>query len=390
MRLALTGAMVHAEGRLQDGAAVLVADGAIAGIVPDTAVPEEYAPVRLPGGILAAGFVDVQVNGGGGVLLNETPTVAGVRAIADAHAGFGTTGMLPTVITDRPEITWAAVEAVRQARAGGASSVLGIHVEGPFIDVKRKGAHPEACMRGLGSEDLERLARAARGPDSCGAVLLTVSPAHVPPEMIEKLVSAGVTVSLGHAEATADQAVAALAAGASGFTHLFNAMSQLGHRAPGMVGAALADPAAYCGLIADGFHVDPLALRVALRAKPADRLVLVSDAMPPAAGGPDHFALQGRAVERRDGRLVLGDGTLAGSNLTMDEAVRFAVQRLGVPLATALAMASAHPAAWVGLTHQVGRVATGLRADLVLLGGNLAVRQVWLAGRPLHASPLDA
>jgi N-acetylglucosamine-6-phosphate deacetylase len=383
MPFALSGATIHADGRLQDGMAVLVTDGIIDGLAPELAIPEEYEVVRLPGGFLVAGFVDLQVNGGGGVLLNDTPTAAGVRGIADAHAAFGTTGMLPTVITDRPEVTWAAVDAVRQARAEGAASVLGIHVEGPFIDLSRKGAHPPECIRDLAPEDFEHLARAARGPESCGAVLLTLSPAHVSPATIEKLVAAGVTVSLGHSEASADQAVAALAAGASGFTHLFNAMSQLSHRSPGMVGAALAEPSAYCGVIADGYHVDPLALRVAVAAKPADRLVLVSDAMPPAAGGPDRFALQGRAVERRDGRLVLADGTLAGSNLTMDEAVRFAVQRLGVPLVTALSMASAHPAAWIGLGHMTGRIAPRLRADLVLLGRDLGVRRVWVAGRSL-------
>lgn len=385
MRFALVGArLATPDGALSPGT-VLVEDGRIAQVA-DRPPPRDLEVVRLDGGILSPGFVDVQVNGGGGVLLNDTPTPEGVRAIAEAHARFGTTGLLPTVITDRPEVTWAAVDAVRRARSAGAAQVLGIHIEGPFLDARRRGAHPAGCIRPIEEDDIDRLARAAGGPESCGSVLLTVSPAHVPPEVIERLVAAGVTVSLGHSDAAADQALAALAAGASGFTHLFNAMSQLAHRAPGMVGAALASPDAYCGFIADGFHVDPLALRIALAAKSASHMVLVSDAMPPAAGGPDRFELQGRVVLRREGRLALADGTLAGSNLTMDEAVRYAVERLGVPIPDALAMATASPAAWIRLAGQVGRLAPGLAASLVHLDENLAVRRVWIAGEPVTLS----
>lgn len=386
MTLAFTGARVPVgEGRLEPRAVVM--EGGQISAVLDGPAPAGLPVEVLPGGILSAGFVDIQVNGGGGVLLNESATPEGVAAIAGAHARHGTTGLLPTVISDVREITWAAVDAVRRARAAGSAGVLGIHIEGPFLDPVRRGAHPPDCIRTIDEDDIGRLARAARGPDRCGAVLLTLSPAHVPPAVIERLVAAGVTVSLGHSDATADQALAALAAGASGFTHLFNAMSQLGHRAPGMVGAALASPEAYSGLIADGYHVDPVAARVALAAKPASRVVLVSDAMPPAAGGPDRFMLQGREVRRRDGRLVLADGTLAGSNLTLDEAVRFAVTRLGVPVADALAMAGANPAAWVGLADRVGHVAPGQAASLVHLDDDLAVRRVWIGGREVALPP---
>ena len=389
MAFALTGARVHVDGALRDGLAVVVDGDRIAAVAPASTLAPGLDRVDLGGGILASGYVDLQVNGGGGVLLNDTPTPEAVAAIAAAHRAYGTTGLLPTVITDRPEVTYAAIDAVVRARAAGAREVLGTHVEGPFIDPKRRGAHPADCIRPIGTEDVDRLARAV-GPAGCGAVLLTVSPAHVAPETIAKLVAGGVTVSLGHSEATAEQALAALAAGATGFTHLFNAMSPLGHRAPGMVGVALTTAEAYCGVIADGHHVDPLALKVALAAKPADRIVLVSDAMPPAAGGPDRFALQGRPVTRRAGRLDLDDGTLAGSNLTMAEAVRFVVHRLGVPVDTALAMAAANPVAWIGRSDTVGRIAPGLRADLVHLGDDLVVRTSWVAGARFASADRDA
>jgi N-acetylglucosamine-6-phosphate deacetylase len=375
MSFVLTGARILTPSGFAEGLSVLVEGGRVAAVMPEAAAPDGV-PVRdLHGGILAPGFVDVQVNGGGGVLLNEDPTPRGVRAIAAAHRRFGTTGMLPTVITDAPEVMRAAADAVARARREGAPGVLGIHIEGPFIDIRRKGAHPPERIRPLGEEDLAWLT----GLD-CGAVLLTVSPADVPPETIRRLVRAGIVVSLGHSEATDAQALAALEAGATGFTHLFNAMSQLGHRSPGMVGAALSSPTAYAGLIADGFHVDDTALKVALAAKPHDRLVLVTDAMPPAAGGPDVFALQGREATRRDGKLVLADGTLAGSTLTMDEAVRFAVERLGVPVEEALAMASANPANWIGLGGELGRIEAGYRASLVHLGDDLSVRSTWIEG----------
>lgn len=380
MVFALSGARVLVDGALEDGLAVVVDGDRIVSVGAADALPAGIERIALAGGMLAPGLVDLQVNGGGGVLLNEEPTPEGVAAIAAAHRAYGTTGLLPTVITDRPEVTWAAIEAVRRARAAGAREVLGIHIEGPFLDPARRGAHPADQIRAIGADDIARLAAAAQGPESCGTVLVTLSPAHVSPETIAKLVAAGVVVSLGHSDATAEQALAALAAGASGFTHLFNAMSQLGHRAPGMVGAALASPGGYCGLIADGFHVDPLALKVALAAKPADRVVLVSDAMPPAAGGPDHFALQGREVRRVGERLELADGTLAGSNITMADAVRFLVARLGVDLVTALGMATANPAAWIGRGEEIGRIAPGLRADLVHLGEDLRARATWVAG----------
>lgn len=374
-RFALAADRIFDGEMFHEDSAVII-DGARIAAVAGRSDLDPALPLHdLGHGILAPGFVDVQVNGGGGVLFNARPDVDGLRAIASAHRRFGTTGLLPTIITDAPEVLQAGVAAVRAARAQGVPGILGLHAEGPFIDLARRGAHPEQFIRPMGPADVEWLCAAG-----CGTLLLTLSPAHAALADITRLAQAGIIVSLGHSDASAALALAALAAGARGFTHLYNAMSQLGHRAPGMVGAALSHRDSFCGLIADGFHVDAVALRAAINAKSPDSLVLVSDAMPPAAGGPDQFELQGRRVSRRNGRLQLDDGTLAGCNLTMDAALRHAVTELGVPLAQALRMASLNPARFIRLDHLYGRIRPGYLASLVHLGDDLGVRASWIDG----------
>ena len=374
-RFALSGARVYDGEAFHDRQAVIIADGRVEKIVPADALGDGVTVMDLKGGVLAPGFIDAQVNGGGGALLNELPSVEVVRRMAEAFRAFGTTSMLPTVITDSPDVMRQAADAVRAARRQRIPGVIGIHIEGPFLDPRRAGAHPPQHIRPIAAADLAWL----KGLD-CGIVLLTVAPSHVTPETIRTLTEAGIIVSLGHSDATAQEARAALAAGARGFTHLFNAMSPLQSREPGMVGMALADPESYCGIIADGHHVHPLALDVALRAKPRGRLFLVTDAMPPAAGGPPRFALQGREVMARNGRLELKEGTLAGSILTMDEAVRFCVTALDLSLAEALRMASLYPAAFLKLDGELGRLAPGFRANLVHLTDTLAVTRTWIDG----------
>jgi len=376
MAFALTGARVFDGDKIRDGFAVIVEGSRIKDVVDAGRIAAGVTRRELSGGLLTPGFIDVQVNGGGGALLNDNPSVETVKRIAASHRKFGTTGLLPTVITDAPEITEQAIAAVRQARAARVPGVLGIHIEGPFLDPARKGAHDARFIRAMNEADAARLVLA-----DCGVVMLTLAPNKVTPELIGKLVAAGILVSLGHSEATAAEAQAALAAGARSFTHLFNAMSQMTGREPGMVGAALADAQSYCGLIADGHHVHDAAIKVALAAKPHDRIVLVSDAMPAAAGGPDRFLLQGRAVTRRNGRLQLEDGTLAGSNLTMDEAVRYCTQRLGVSLEDALRMASLNPASFLKRNHELGRIVPGYLASLVHLSDDLQVLQTWIDGK---------
>ena len=373
--LALTGARIFDGDRFHEDSALVIDGARVRAIVPHNQRPRDAETRDLGGGLLAPGFVDVQVNGGGGALLNDAPSVDVVRRIAESHRRFGTTGMLPTLVTDAPEVMAGGIAAVRRAREN-MPGVLGIHLEGPFLDVQRKGAHLASFIREMTQADVETIARA-----DCGIVLVTLAPNRVRPELIRALAARGVLVSLGHAEASFAEATAALDAGAGAFTHLFNAMSQIAGREPGMVGAALAHAESYVGLIADGHHVHDANLKIALSAKRRDRFLLISDAMPPAAGGPDHFELMGRRVSRVGGRLQLEDGALAGSTLTMDEAVRYCVNSLGVELADALRMASLVPATFLRRGNDLGRIAPGYLASLVHLDDALQVRETWIEGQ---------
>ena len=362
--------------KMLEGHGVLIEGKRIEKVIPAKSAPHDAVTLDLGPALLAPGFIDIQVNGGGGVNLNDTPTAAVVRQMAKAHRKFGTTGMLPTVITDTPDIQRRAAQAVKEAMAGNTPEVLGIHIEGPFLDPARKGAHDPKLIRTMTLEDEDWLHGL-----SCGQILVTLAPNKVQPEQIRRLHQAGILVSLGHAEATSVDIQTALSAGASCFTHLFNAMSQLGPREPGMVGVALMDAQSFVGLIADGFHVHEQVLKLIYGVKPHEKMILVTDAMLPAAGGPDRFDLQGREVTARNGRLELADGTLAGSNLTMDEAIRFCVERLRWPLEDVLRMASANPATFLGMEHRLGRIAPGFTASLVALDEKLNVMQTWVEGQ---------
>lgn len=368
---------------LRDGIVLVGEDGRIAAVQPASQplpVPDSACrPVDLGGGILAAGFIDLQVNGGGGVLFNDTPTVDGLRRIAAAHRRFGTTALLPTVITDSPAVRRAAAASVAAAREAGVPGILGVHFEGPCINPARRGVHdarfiPPAFPPPEG-EEVASLTAPRPLP-----VLVTLAPERVTPAFIGRLTAAGVRVAAGHSDATWEEAMAGLAAGITGFTHLYNAMSPLGHREPGMVGAALDSRDSWCGIILDGHHVHDAAARLAWRAKPPGRLFLVTDAMPPVGIAKGDFSLYGTPVRVEDGRCVSADGRLAGSALDMATAVRNAVRRIGIPLDEALRMASAYPADFMGLGAERGRIAPGLAADLVHLDHTLTVRNTWIAG----------
>ncbi|OSZ70379.1 N-acetylglucosamine-6-phosphate deacetylase [Sphingomonas sp. IBVSS2] len=362
------------DGALREDVAVLIDGARIAGVVPADAISAGVESRHLDG-MLVPGFIDTQVNGGGGVLFNDAPTVEGIAAIGAAHRRFGTTGFLPTLISDDLDVIRRAVAAVDAAIAAGIPGVLGIHIEGPFLNADRKGIHSAEKIRLLDAEGITALTGLTRG-----RTLVTLAPERVAVSDIEQLVAAGVVVAAGHTNARYDQAKAAVAAGMRGVTHLFNAMSPLGSREPGMVGAALDSGELVCGLIVDGHHVNPATLRLALRCKPASGFMLVTDAMPSVGSDASEFVLQGRHITVKDGACRSDDGTLAGSHLDMAAAVRNAVSMLGVDLATAVTMASASPAALMGLGDTHGRIATGQAADVVLLDDAGQVRETWIGG----------
>jgi len=366
-------------GRLFDGDAihddrVLVVDD---GLIEDLAskAPAGAEIIDLQGGLLAPGFIDVQVNGGGGVLFNDDPSPAAIRRIRDAHRRFGTTAILPTLISDSFAVMQAAAAAVRAVRSEPGSGILGIHFEGPYLAETRKGAHDAGKFRPVDGAAVELFTS-----DGLGQVVVTLAPEVVGCDVIAALTAAGVRVSAGHSAATYDDIRRALDAGLTGFTHLFNAMTPLESRTPGVVGAALEDTNSWCGIIIDGHHVHPASARVAVAAKPTGRMMLVTDAMPPVGTDAASFQLAGETISVSDGRCTTADGVLAGSNLDMATAVRNCVEMLGLSLEEALRMASLYPAGFLGLDHSRGRLAPGYATDLVLLDNGIHVRQTWIAG----------
>ena len=374
----LYGARIFDGERLHDDCALVIEGASIQALTGFNDRPRCGEQIDLGGGILSPGFVDWQINGGGGVLFNAEPTVEGIAAIAAAHRRAGVTAFLPTVVTDAPRVLDAALATAREAQSR-VPGALGVHVEGPFIDPKRKGVHPAQFIRPMLEQDADALI-AARA----GVMVVTLAPASVPLELIGRLANAGIVVSLGHSDTSAEEAQSVFDAGASAVTHLYNAMSQLSSRAPGVVGATLADPRIICGLIADGEHAHPAAYRAALAAKGPRGVALVSDAMPPAAGGPDVFELQGRRMTRVGNKLTAEDGTLAGAAITMRDAVDYLVHVLKVSLADALMMATLTPARLLRVDNRIGRLKPGLRADIVHLTDDLQLAEVWVGGRRLN------
>ena len=328
-------------------------------------------------GTLVPGFVDVQVNGGGGALFNDLPSVECIETIGRAHARFGTTGFLPTLITDDVSVMAKAADAVAEAIKHNKAGVLGVHFEGPHLSVPKKGVHPQQFIRKISDEELAIFSR-----QDLGIKVVTLAPENVSTQVIKSLVKAGVRVCLGHSNADYDTVVAALDAGASGFTHLFNAMSPLGSREPGMVGAALENQDSWCGLIVDGHHVHSAAAKVAINAKPRGKMMLVTDAMPPVGMSEDaSFELFGIKVVRQGDRLNASTGELAGCVLDMVGAVNNSVTMLGLSHDEALRMASMYPAQFLGLEKSLGVVKPGFKADLVLLNSANQVSRTYLGGK---------
>jgi N-acetylglucosamine-6-phosphate deacetylase len=382
-RIAYTGARIF-DGELWWERSALVTNGdRIEGIIAADS-PTDAQRVSLSGGILTPGFIDLQVNGGGGGLFNLTPDVPTIATICNAFAQFGTTACLPTLITDTREKTAHAIAAGKAAAQQGVRGFLGLHLEGPHLSVARKGAHDPALIRPMDEADLVTLVEARQHLPN---LLTTVAAETVTPNQITRLAEAGVIVSIGHSNAGYAAVKAAAEAGATMVTHLFNAQSQLGNREPGVVGAALDIGSLWAGLIADGIHVDPASIEIAFRAKRGPgRIFLVTDAMSPTGTDVQSFELTGRTVYRKDGALRLADGTLAGADLTMIDAVVYVHKTLGLPLEEALRMASRYPAEAIGVGKERGTFAVGSRADLVHISDELTMRRTIIGGETAWAA----
>jgi N-acetylglucosamine-6-phosphate deacetylase len=374
---ALVNARVLAdEGFVEDRVVLIEGERIVAVAAPGDPRAARAARRDLGGAYLLPGFVDCQVNGGGGVLFNDDPSIETIRRIGAAHRRFGTTAFLPTLISDDLSVIAAAIASVRAAIEARVPGVIGVHIEGPFISEARKGAHDAAKFRDLDAQGVALLSSLG-----VGRTLVTLAPEMATPATIRTLANAGVVISAGHTNGTYAEVSEALRHGVRGVTHLFNAMSPLTHREPGAVGAALHDPDCWCGLIVDGRHVHPAALQIALACKRPDRFMLVTDAMPSVGSDQESFLLQGRRITVKDGVCVDEHGTLSGSAIDMASAVRNTVRLLGLPLKHAARMASTYPAEFLGLGGELGRIAPGYRANLVAVDDEVRVRSTWIEGR---------
>lgn len=371
---ALAASRVFTGTEMLDNATVHIRDGKVVDISRGTALGS--TPVD---GLLAPGLIDVQVNGGGGVLFNDNPTLETLRTMVAAHARFGVTGIMATLISDERGKIAAAIDAVTRGISEGIPGLLGLHLEGPWLSAPRRGVHPEKFLRNLDAEDMKLLAQRRPFP-----VMVTVAPEQASPDDVRTLATAGVTVCIGHTASSHEDVEALLAAGASGFTHLFNAMPPLEGRKPGPVGAALTNRKAWTGLILDGIHVHPVSARVAFAAKSARKLMLVSDAMSTVGAANPSMTLFGEQIAVSDGALRTPAGTLAGAHLDLSMAARNAITMLGATQDEALRVTSLTPAEFLHVDHQRGRIAIGGRADLALFGPDLDVRSVWIGGEKVY------
>jgi N-acetylglucosamine-6-phosphate deacetylase len=372
---------VLTEGRLDGGYTVITHQGRVSRVqAASDKLSAGTQVVDLDGKYLLPGFIDTQVNGGGGVLFNESPSVEGIRTIAEAHQQFGTTGLLPTLISDDLEVIYKGVAAVDEAIDSGVPGVLGIHIEGPFLSQERRGVHDARKLRKLTAEIISQLQ-----PLKKGCSVLTVAPETMEPGMIRELSAKGFRVCAGHSNAEEGIISDAIGQGLCGFTHLFNGMSQLGAREPGVVGAALDSDSTWCGIIVDNHHVSPASVRIAYHCKGPEKLMLVTDAMPPVGSDDTEFTLLGNHVTVRGGVCKDADGTLAGTALDMSTALRNMIRITECSLPEASMMASGSPAEFLRLQGQHGQIKSGFTADFVIVDPNLCVQGTIIGGRDVWA-----
>jgi len=383
-RIFLSGCRIFDGSDFLDGNGLLLEKSKVIGILDASTAPANSRHIKLHSDhLIVPGFVDLQVNGGGGVMLNDVQSVEAIQTICAAHARFGSTALLPTLITDNKANTGQALVAGAEATRQNVPGFLGLHIEGPHLSVERKGAHDAALIRRMDSDDLQALLTAK---DSLPVLITTIAPENVSPDQVQSLVRSGIRVSLGHTNASFATANHYAKSGASLVTHLFNAMSQLGNREPGLVGAALQVPHLSAGLITDGIHVDPTSIAIAIRAKKGPgHVFIVTDAMSTIGTDLTEFELNGRRILRRSGRLTLEDGTLAGADIDMIASVRYLHIVVGLELGECLRMASLYPAKAVDMSSSLGRLTEGYDASFAVLNDDLTVIETWIKGQKVFA-----
>jgi len=374
---ALVNARLLTPKGFKQGQTLVFESGIITHICDDQDRPKNAIVERdMDGQTLVPGFIDLQVNGGGGILFNDHPTVEGIKAIGEAHRKFGTTGFFPTLITTDLNVMARAIKAVDDAIEQGVPGVLGIHLEGPFLNAEKCGVHDASKFIQIGDDELDVISSLKHGK-----TIVTLAPEKTTPEVIRALCKRGIIVSAGHTQATYDETMEAMDAGLSGFTHLFNAMRPLDSRDPGIIAAALQDPRGWCGIIVDGHHIHPAMMRLAHRAKVGDNIFLVTDAMPSVGAKDKAFSLNGSEITVANGKCVTQDGKLAGSDLNMINAVRNAVDMLEIDFMQAVRMASNLPAQFINMQDQVGEIRVGLSADFNVISKNQTVAESWIKGK---------
>ena len=359
-------------------AALIIKNSKVVEIIPEEKVDPKTEQIVLAGGLLTPGFVDLQVNGGGGVLFNDNPSLENLKTICEAHAKLGSTSIMPTLISDSPEVKKRAISTITDALNKQVNGLVGLHLEGPHLALARKGAHEERFIRPMNEFDCLELESLA---NKIFKLMLTIAPEAVSPQQITRLSKAGAIISLGHTDCTFNQAAEAVDAGATCATHLFNAMSPFGSREPGLVGAVLDSGRLFSGIIADGFHVNKASINLALRAKKGPgALFLVSDSMSTVGSDQKHFFLNDRLITRSQGKLILEDGTLAGADIHLSDAVKYMVNEVGISQDDAIRMASLIPAKVLGVESEIGCLAPDARADFLWMKNDLEIEKVWVGG----------
>ena len=357
--------------------AIIIENNLIESLIDVSKVPSNIDVVDLGGLSVAPGFIDLQVNGGGGYLFTDNSTQNAISEIFEAHKKFGTTNFLPTIISTSYENIIESIENVRKCMSHDMYGVLGLHVEGPYLNSKKGGVHDKNYIRRIQDDEFNAILK--RGADVIKIV--TISPEMVDTKYIKKLVNSGIRVAAGHSDATYEQAVEAFESGVSSVTHIFNAMSQFGSRDPGLVGAALENDNIWAGIIVDGYHVHFSSVKVCKKAKAWNKLFLITDAMPPV-GKPDHaFKLGNLEISCYEGKCTTEDGTLAGSALNMASAIRNCIQKVGIPMDEALRMASTYPAEYLCINDRFGRIEPGYTANMTIFDYQLYVCGVVVNGK---------